>query len=513
MPKAIRARSTLTVKLRNITRTDNRPSSIKPMATADVALTRRSLYHISTATVSWGRLPEKGMLVSGRFFTDVGGIMRRLWMQTLIALAVMFLSVGASFAQIERLHGTAAETQAVNEMRIRLKAALAKGDLAACKREGDNLARYQLSKEGEALIDADAAAVERRLREVGTAFDQFRQIRDLSSKKAVEKAYGLIRAIAVKMANDAVTEVGVTLVTAPIPGAGRAVVEMGKQAADFLGNFSDAGQLVNRAQALRSLEDMARYADDQMKTLTPAVREARDTRDLLSKCRGQYQAGVTMEQTPTAVKNAEMGWVLKNVRRDNRVEHTTDYLTRRNQANFQSTLEEGSLGYSNATPGHAVSQTMKWSLPPHFTKPGLVTLTSEALLKATPTTPTLDAGVEIFYFPYAEDPRVIGYSSEQDERVILSSLKPIIVRGVRSNKKILEEVVLCCQDRIGRSLPRGVISNYKAGLNFPPGVAGKQVRVFLYAYAGSTSIMSDEILLGFGHNSIFEYTYEWAERK
>jgi hypothetical protein len=248
----------------------------------------------------------------------------------------------------------------------------------------------------------------------------------------VEKAYGLIRAIAVKMANDAVTEVGVTLVTAPIPGASRAVVEMGKQAADFLGNFNDAGQLVNRAQALRSLEVMARYADDQMKTLTPAVREARDTRDMLSKCRVQYQAGAAMEQTPTA-KDVEIGWVLKNVRRDNRVEHTTDYLTRRNQANFQSTLEEGSLRYSNATPGHEVSQTMKWSLPPHFAKPGLVTLTSEALLKATPTTPTLDAGVEIYYFPYAEDPRVIGYSSEQDEQVNLSTLKPIIVRGVRSN--------------------------------------------------------------------------------
>jgi hypothetical protein len=37
MPKASKESSSLTVRLRNITRTDNRPNSIKPMAATDVA--------------------------------------------------------------------------------------------------------------------------------------------------------------------------------------------------------------------------------------------------------------------------------------------------------------------------------------------------------------------------------------------------------------------------------------------------------------------------------------------
>ncbi len=40
-------------------------------------------------------------------------------------------------------------------MQTRLKAALSKGDTATCKREGDNLARYQRAKEGEALSEED----------------------------------------------------------------------------------------------------------------------------------------------------------------------------------------------------------------------------------------------------------------------------------------------------------------------------------------------------------------------
>ncbi len=39
--------------------------------------------------------------------------------------------------------------------------------------------------------------------------------------------------IAAEMAEDVVTEVAVTLVTAPVPGRGKIAVEMGKQAPTF----------------------------------------------------------------------------------------------------------------------------------------------------------------------------------------------------------------------------------------------------------------------------------------
>ncbi|PKN35507.1 MAG: hypothetical protein CVU61_03070 [Deltaproteobacteria bacterium HGW-Deltaproteobacteria-19] len=152
-----------------------------------------------------------------------------------VSALVMFSFINSVSAQ---LHGSETETQAVAEMQTRLKAALSKGDTATCKREGDNLARYQRAKEGEALSEEDIRAVERRLNKVKTVYDQLRQIRDFNAKGAVEQAYGLLRGIAAEMAEDVVTEVAVTLVTAPVPGAGKIAVEMGKQAADFPGNFA-----------------------------------------------------------------------------------------------------------------------------------------------------------------------------------------------------------------------------------------------------------------------------------
>lgn len=215
--------------------------------------------------------------------------MFRSCMSLLIGLSAL---LGASAWAQSRVHGTAAETQTVGEMRGRLHAALARGDMRACKGEGGNMARYNQVGGGRALIDADIAAVDRRLREVGALFNDFRQIHDLNSQKAVEKAYGLIRAIAVKMASDAVTEVSVTLITAPMPGVGKVVSEMGKQANDFLGSFNDARQLVDRARALRALETMAAYANRQMQSLKPAIRDAQASRALLNQCRQQFDAGV-----------------------------------------------------------------------------------------------------------------------------------------------------------------------------------------------------------------------------
>lgn len=208
---------------------------------------------------------------------------------------VCCLLLAPAWAQ-NRLHGTAGETQAVREMGERLKKALSGGDLAACRREGENMARYGQAELGRAQIDADAAAVELRIREVGVVYDQLRQIRDANAQQAVEKSYALIRAVAVKLTSDAVTEVTVTLVSAPVPGVGKVVVEMGKQSSDFLGNFNDAHQLTNRVRALQKLNEMARYAEGQMKSLQPALREAEAVRGKLYECRKQYQAGASAVQ-------------------------------------------------------------------------------------------------------------------------------------------------------------------------------------------------------------------------
>ncbi|NPU85420.1 MAG: hypothetical protein HPY65_13160 [Syntrophaceae bacterium] len=252
-------------------------------------------------------------------------------------------------------------------MRTRLKAALSKGDTAACRREGDNLARYQRAKEGEALIEADLRAVEKRLIEIRTVYDQLRQVRDLKLQGAVEQAYGLIRGIAAKMAEDVVTEVTVTLVTAPVPGAGKIVTEMGKQAADFLGNFNDAGKVVNRAKAMKSLDAMARYADEQMKTLIPAIQEARWTRGMLNECRQQYLAGAAgkMPAMKTEVKAPQPAiakggglWVLYDISRGNE-----------NKGGDYATVQFGDDGLAgtfklNPTDGRNIPVEIKWSLPP-----------------------------------------------------------------------------------------------------------------------------------------------------
>ncbi len=223
----------------------------------------------------------------------------------LVFVTALLFVAGSAWSQ-PKLHGSAAETQAVKEMRERLQNALARGDLAACRREGDNLARYGQADQGRAVIDRDIAAVEARLREVGTLFNDFRQIHDLNAQQAVQQAYTLMRQIVAKLASDAVTDVTVTLVTAPMPGLGKVVAEMGKQAADFLGNFDEAGRLADKARALRSLQALARYADDQMNSLRPAVREAENAHALLSQCRQQYQNAASAAQPGQAGTSATL---------------------------------------------------------------------------------------------------------------------------------------------------------------------------------------------------------------
>lgn len=78
--------------------------------------------------------------------------------------------------------------------------------------------------------------MEKRLSEVRSPlYDQLRQVRDRSSQGAVEQAYGLIRDIAANNGGDVAMEVTVTLVTAPVPGAGKTTGMLGPKVGEEQG--------------------------------------------------------------------------------------------------------------------------------------------------------------------------------------------------------------------------------------------------------------------------------------
>lgn len=188
------------------------------------------------------------------------------------------------------LHNNHIEGQMTHEMTARLRQALAKGDLNACHREGQNMANYRQTAQGRAVIDADLALVVQRISQIRQVYDYFREIQELKSRQAAKEAHQLINAIAVKFAQDAVTEIGLTLITGPLPQTGRIISEMGKQASDFLGNHKDAYQLSDRARTLRQLDKMATSADEQMASLRPAMDEATRVRETLTRCRDEFDA-------------------------------------------------------------------------------------------------------------------------------------------------------------------------------------------------------------------------------
>lgn len=222
-----------------------------------------------------------------------------------VMLLLLALLAGPAAGQTVR-HGNDAERQVVREMQARLADALAKNDLSACAREGENLARYQRTESGLGMIDADRAAVERRLRDIRETYDYFRQIHELNAQRAVEAAYRLIREVGAKLLQDVVSDVSVTAISAPLPGVAPILVQMTQQSADFLGNFNDARQVVNRARALRDLDRLAGEARRQMESLQPAIREAQRQRQQLNDCRSRFVEGAGSPQagSSTATRSA-----------------------------------------------------------------------------------------------------------------------------------------------------------------------------------------------------------------
>ncbi len=222
-----------------------------------------------------------------------------------VMLLLLALLAGPAAGQTVR-HGNDAERQVVREMQARLADALAKNDLSACAREGENLARYRRTENGLGMIDADRAAVERRLRDIRETYDYFRQIHELNAQRSVEAAYRLIREVGAKLLQDVVSDVSVTAISAPLPGVAPILVQMTQQSADFLGNFNDARQVVNRARALRDLDRLAAEARRQMESLQPAIREVQRQRQQLNDCRSRFVEGAGSPQASsnTATRSA-----------------------------------------------------------------------------------------------------------------------------------------------------------------------------------------------------------------
>ena len=236
-------------------------------------------------------------------------------------------------------------------------------------------------------------------------------------------------------------------------------------------------------QLNETFNDMhARFADgslnpDTWVTLdgarTTDVEDARkQNMDTMSRDQTQFDAAIAKfaaAVAPSAGSNAEMVWVLKKTKREDR---TCDENWLKN-TNRQIKIEEGKMSLGNPQG----SVTVKWSLPPRVAKPGNLPLTAEGSRSGSAF--YLDAGISF------------GYGSGLDD------LSPLSSASCESPAGRLRQNI--CSVRYQGSI-KG-----KGMLTFPPGAPGKQFRVFLHAWAGDTGDYS----FG-GRQALFEYIYEWA---
>lgn len=217
----------------------------------------------------------------------------------LIAALMMLLPATHVAAQTNTLHGNAAEAQVVSEMRERMKSALANGDVAACKREGDNLARYGKAEQGEVLIARDVASNQRRLDAIKIIYKSYYDLRTLYNKKSVKQAFKLINQLQDKLLDDARDDALVVFIPAHAV-SGKIAVEFFKAAKDVYENNTDAGELKDTAKALKDLDLLVKKYDEKMKQLTPEIRNLEQTRTFLIGC---HAAFIEAEHATTAATN------------------------------------------------------------------------------------------------------------------------------------------------------------------------------------------------------------------
>lgn len=194
-------------------------------------------------------------------------------------------------ADAARLHGNAAEDQAVREMKNRLRNSFGGGDVNACRREGDNLARYGKASEGEDLIKQDISAVQKKLDTYKMIYKGFYDLRTLYNRKSTRQAYQLIAKIRDKFVDDAATNVTFVFLPAPLTESGMIAGEFFKAAVDTGGNVSDAGEIKDTAEALRHLDRLVKGYDAKMQRMIPDIRKAQKTRNQLIACYQSFMEG------------------------------------------------------------------------------------------------------------------------------------------------------------------------------------------------------------------------------
>jgi hypothetical protein len=215
----------------------------------------------------------------------------------MINFMVVLATVAATAGQVVAapLHGNAAEDQAVREMKGRLQNSFTRGDINACRREGDNLARYGKARDGEALIRRDINAIQRKLDAYNMIYKGFYDLRTLYNRKSVKQAYQLIAKLRDKFVDDAATNVTFVFLPAPLGESGRIAGEFFKAAVDTGGNVSDAGEIRDSATALRHLDRLVKGYDAKMQRMIPDIRKAQGARSRLLACEQAFREGASQQ--------------------------------------------------------------------------------------------------------------------------------------------------------------------------------------------------------------------------
>lgn len=213
-------------------------------------------------------------------------------------LIALMIIMGGTPADADTLHGTTGETQAVSEMKARLRTALKKGDLNACKREADNLARYGQSAQGASLIRQDVDAIQRQLDAIRLIYKAYYDLRTYTNKKSVKQAFKLIEDIKNKFTEDAVTNVSMVFLPSPLTTPGMIAGEFYKSAQDLYGNYRDARELRDSATSLKELDQLVKAYDQRIKSLQPAIKSAQEVRARLLVCQKAFADGAAIKHLP-----------------------------------------------------------------------------------------------------------------------------------------------------------------------------------------------------------------------
>jgi hypothetical protein len=222
------------------------------------------------------------------------------WFSGSVMLVMLLFTTRA--VRAETFHGTDGERQVVGEMKTRLREALATGDINACQREGGNLVRYSMGMQGNDMIVQDITAIQRQLDAIKVIYKYYYDLRTLNNRKSVKQAFKLISQLKDKFTEDALDDVAMVFVPAPLTTSGMIAIEFYKSAKDAYGHYNDAGELKDTAMALKDLDRLVKGYDEKMKKLIPDIKKAEQIRTRLIACQAAFKEGMLTTTKPPASK-------------------------------------------------------------------------------------------------------------------------------------------------------------------------------------------------------------------